>query len=416
MPAFWFAALAAYLLVLAAQFGLAFLNLAHLRREGANLPPAFAGQIDPERLGRAQAYAAEKIRFGFVSSGVNAAGALIFFFGGWLGVYAAWIRAWGLSFIPSGLAFFLILGWAGSALNLPLDWYRTFRLEHRYGFNTQSFVAWVSDGVKSWLLGTAMAAALAGAGLWLVRSFPHTWWLWFWAVFMAFNLILLVLSPAVLEPLFNTFTPLGDASLADDLRGLAAKAGIRVERVVEMDASRRSRHSNAYFSGIGRVKRIVLFDTLLPNLARGEILAVVAHEAGHWRLHHIRQRLLLTGAGSLAILAAAYGLLRAGLPGAWFRLPAADFFAQAALLGFLLSWLAFPLLPVFNGWSRHQERRADRFACALTGDPAALAGALIKLAKDNLVNLHPHPWTAAFYYSHPPVVQRVAGLLAQGRT
>jgi STE24 endopeptidase len=189
-----------------------------------------------------------------------------------------------------------------------------------------------------------------------------------------------------------------------------ARAGLAISQVLKVDASRRSRHSNAYFTGIGRVKRIVLYDTLLTQMCHGEILAILAHEVGHWKKGHIWKRLLFMEAGGLVLFYLSFRLLYwGGLPG-MFGLQQASFPAQTIMLGFLGSLAAFPLTPLSSWLSRRHEREADHFACSLTGAPENLSSALIKLSRENLANLHPHPLYARFYYSHPPVAERVAGL------
>jgi STE24 endopeptidase len=191
------------------------------------------------------------------------------------------------------------------------------------------------------------------------------------------------------------------------------KAGLKVDSVFQVNASKRSRHSNAYFSGIGRVKRIVLFDTLLESMSRSEILAILAHEVGHWKKKHVLKRIILTEAVALGAIFVAYKLLAwEGLPGL-IGLQEGSFYVRVAILSFLASLLMFPLTPALSILSRKHEWQADRFACELTGRPLDLANALIKLSKENLANLHPHPLYAAFYYSHPPVVQRVGKLQDQ---
>jgi STE24 endopeptidase len=191
------------------------------------------------------------------------------------------------------------------------------------------------------------------------------------------------------------------------------RAGLKVSRVFQVDASRRSRHSNAYFTGIGKVKRIVLFDTLIGQMAQDEVLAVLAHEVGHWKKRHVLKRIVMSEATAFAGLFLAYHLLSwKGLPGLM-GLDDASFYAKAVILGFLGSIVLFPLTPLFAFLSRRDERQADRFASDLTGRPEAMASALVKLSKENLSNLHPHPLYAAFYYSHPPVVERVRGLRGQ---
>jgi STE24 endopeptidase len=228
----------------------------------------------------------------------------------------------------------------------------------------------------------------------------------------AVTLFLLYLSPYVIEPLFFRFEPVRDDDLERDIRSLMTKAGLDVGRVLQVDASRRSRHSNAYFTGIGRVKRIVLFDTLLEVLEPREILSVLAHEAGHWKLHHLLKRLVLTEATTLLVCYISFRLINLGVLPSLIGMESASFSAQVVILGFLLYLAASLFTPLANGLSRLQERQADRYASNLSGMPDALALALIKMSRDNLSNLHPHPLYAWVFYSHPPVTERVAMLRA----
>jgi STE24 endopeptidase len=275
------------------------------------------------------------------------------------------------------------------------------------------FRLWLSDLAKSTLLSLLLTGLLTAGALALVQASPQRWWLWVWALVALATLFLMYLSPALIEPLFFRFEPVRDEELKARIEALMAKAGLKVCAVQQVDASRRSRHSNAYFTGIGRVKRIVLFDTLLAQMTPEEILAILAHEAGHWKLRHVLWRLLVAELLSLAAFFLAFHLLRwDGLP-ALLGLEQASFFARAVILGFLGALVSFPLTPLGSWLSRRHEWQADRFACGLTGEPQALASALARLARENLANLHPHPLYAWFRYSHPPVVERVRRL--QGR-
>jgi STE24 endopeptidase len=223
------------------------------------------------------------------------------------------------------------------------------------------------------------------------------------------------ISPYLIEPLFFKFEPVKAEGLEDKIRALMERAGLKVSRVFQVDASRRSRHSNAYFTGIGRVKRIVLFDTLIERMTEDEILAVLAHEVGHWKKRHVLKRILLTEATAFCGLFAAFHLLSWDrLPG-WVGLADASFYARVVIIGFLGSLVMFPLTPLFSFLSRKDEREADRFASDLTARPDAMASALVKLSLDNLSNLHPHPLYAKFYYSHPPVVERIRALKERAR-
>jgi STE24 endopeptidase len=222
---------------------------------------------------------------------------------------------------------------------------------------------------------------------------------------------MMFISPYVIEPLFNKYESVSEPGLVDDIRAMMKKAGLKAGKVLQMDASRRSRHSNAYFTGIGKVKRIVLYDTLIKQMSHGEIVAVLAHEIGHWKKGHIWKRLVWAELLALAGSWVSYKLLlRPGLPGL-IGLPSdTSLPAKMIVLGFVASLVLFPMTP-FSAWrSRCHEREADRFASDLTGCPQDLASALVKMSAENLSNLFPHPLYAKFYYSHPPVIERVSQL------
>jgi STE24 endopeptidase len=399
-----------YLLTLAAGLWLRALNLRHLKRHGETVPPEFAGAVDPELLRRTSAYTLAQSRLGLVESLFGAALTLAFLFGGLLPLYDRWIASLSGSFVIAGLLFFLGLQLAQTLLDIPFSLYRNFVLEARFGFNVMSGRLWLTDLVKSTLLSLALLGLLTAGALAVIQASPQHWWLWVWALVALVTLFLMYLSPYLIEPLFFKFEPVRDEDLKARIESLTAKAGLKVSAVQQVDASRRSRHSNAYFTGIGRVKRIVLFDTLLAQMTPDEILAILAHEAGHWKKGHIRRRLWSAELLSLAAFFLAFHLLQwGGLP-QLLGLAQASFFAQVVILGFLGSLASFPLTP-FGSWlSRRHERQADRFASDLTGEPAFLASALVKLSKENLANLHPHPLYAWFHYSHPPIVERVGSL------
>ncbi|MFV1950773.1 MAG: M48 family metallopeptidase, partial [Nitrospinota bacterium] len=252
-----------------------------------------------------------------------------------------------------------------------------------------------------------IAGILISVGLWLVSSSPDYWWLWIWGFFLAFSLFIMYISPYVIEPLFNKFTPIDDEKLEERIKALAEKAGIKVSRIFKIDASKRSRHTNAYFTGIGRVKRIILYDTLLEKLDNDEVIAVLAHELGHWKKKHVLKRIIVSEAVAFVSLYISFKIIQTDFLLRLFSIESGSFFAKVVVLGFLGSIAAFFIGPISGYFSRRHEREADRFACELTGSPGSMAGSLIKLSKDNLSNLHPHPLYAAIYYSHPPVVQRI---------
>jgi len=399
-----------YLLTLTFGLWLRALNLRHLKRHGATVPSEFAGAVDPEVLRRTSDYTLVQSRLGLVESLFGAALTLAFLFGGLLPLYDRWVGSLSGSFVVVGLLFFLGLQLAQTLLDVPFSLYRSFVLEARFGFNVMSGRLWLADLVKSTLLSLLLLGLLTAGALAIIQASPQRWWLWVWVLVALVTLFLMYLSPTLIEPLFYKFEPVRDEELKGRIESLTQKAGLRVSAVQQVDASRRSRHSNAYFTGIGRVKRIVLFDTLLAQMTHDEILAILAHEAGHWKKGHIRRRLWTAELLSLAAFLLAFHLLQwGGLPGL-LEMEQASFFAQVVILGFLGSLVSFPLTPLGSWLSRRHERQADRFACALTGEPASLASALVKLAKENLSNLHPHPLYAWFHYSHPPIVERVRAL------
>ena len=400
-----------YLFTVAAGYLFSALNIRHLRRFGNVVPVGFEGSIDPETLAKSTAYTLEKNRLGVVESLLDNLLLLLFLFGGLLAVYDRWIATLSDSFVLSGGLFFLILTLLQTLVGIPTSLFDTFRIENRYGFNTTTPGMWLSDLLKSTLIAAILLSLMTAGGLAIVRFSPGYWWLWAWGFFAAVSVFLMYLSPYLIEPLFNKFEPVKEEGLEEEIRLLMAKAGLQVSRVMQMDASRRSRHSNAYFTGIGRVKRIVLYDTLLKQMTHDEVLAVLAHEVGHWKKGHIRKRLVMTELLGLASCWLAYRLTEwGGLPGL-LGIPHASFAAQLTIIAFLGAIIAFPITPLSSWLSRRHELEADRFATELTGTPEALASSLIKLSRENLSNLHPHPLYASFYYSHPPVVERVRSLM-----
>lgn len=402
--------LVAFAVMLAVSLALRWLNLRELRRRGHLVPSEFTGLIDAERLQKIAAYTEDRARLGLVTSLATNLLLLGFLFTGLFPAYDRWIQGLTSSFVLSGVLFFLGIVWVESLFGIPFALYANFRIEARHGFNRMGARLFWSDWLKSTLLSSVLLALACASALWLVSAAEDTWWLWVWALFLGFTLLITYLSPYLIEPLFFKMEPLRAPGLEHEVRALAERAGVHLSRVLTMDASRRSAHSNAYFTGIGRVKRVVLFDTLLQQLTESEILGVLAHELGHWRKHHIFQRLFVT---QVVALAAAWGAFQLS---AWPALPElvgaqqASFPARIVILGLLSSFVSFLVTPLASWWSRRHEWEADRFATELFGRPSELASALVKLTRENLANLHPHPLYAAFYYSHPPVTERVRRL------
>jgi STE24 endopeptidase len=402
--------LAVYTLVLCAGLALSFLNLRHQERTGQRVPAELEGVIDPERLAKIAAYTRDRARFGMVLRLLSGACVALFLFFGPLAAYDRFIAELGLSFVASGVVFLVGLMLLRELLELPSSLYSTFVIEARHGFNRMSLGLFFGDWLKGLLLSVGFTSGLAAIAFWVVTAAPNSWWLWVWGVFVAFSVLITFLAPYVIEPLFFKMKPLASPELKEQVRELAERAGVHVGRVLEMDASRRSAHSNAYFTGFGRVKRVVLFDTLLAHMTRGEILAVLAHELGHWKKHHVLTRTLVSFGVSLLAAWLAFHFLPSPFVPELVGMGQASFAARATVLAVAASVLTFPLTPLAAAWSRRDERSADRFAVDLSGRARELADALAKLSRDNLANLHPHPWYAKFYYSHPPVMERIRTL------
>lgn len=399
-----------YLAVFGFSLGLHFLNNRHLKAHGHRVPPGFEEVIAAETLASSSDYTLAKGQLSLCESLFDSALTLLFLFGGLLACYDNWLAGFRLGFIGAGLSFFLILSLLKSLLGIPFDLYAKFRLEARFGFNRMTVRLWCADLLKSLLLSTLFLGLLGGAALWLIETAPASWWLWVWALLVAFGLLMMVISPYLIEPLFFKFEPLQVDGLEDRIREMMGKAGLAVSKVLQVDASKRSGHSNAYFTGFGRQKRVVLFDTLLEQLSNEEILAVLAHELGHMKKRHILKRMLLMAATALFYCWLAHALISwPGLP-QLIGLEEASFFARLVILFFVAGILTFPLTPLFSLLSRRDEYEADRFACELHGNSTDLASALVQMSRENLSNLHPHPLYARFYYSHPPVVERVRTL------
>jgi STE24 endopeptidase len=397
----------AYLLVTGFGYWLDKLNLSNLKKYGSTIPPEFEGRIDQELLTKTRNYTVENTQFGFVSSTFDNIILLVFLFGGLLNIYNSWVASINLNFILSGLVFFLLLTYAQTILSIPFSLYRTFKIEKKYGFNTMTMKLWIIDMVKSLLLSSVIMGILFSVGFLLIEKSPDLWWFWVWCFFFSFTIFMMYISPYVLEPLFNKFTPIEDEEFVHDIKDVMQKAGIKVTRVFKMDASKRSKHTNAYFSGIGKVKRIVLFDTLLEKLDKDEIIAVLAHEAGHWKKKHILKHLAIIETIALVIMFVAFKLVQSDLLIKLFNISESSFFAKVILLSFLFSIVSFPFSPLFNYFSRRNEKEADRFSYEITGKTESMISALVKLSKDNLSNLHPHPLYSLFHYSHPPVLERI---------
>ncbi len=403
-----------YFLVIIFGYWLDFLNLSDLKKYGSIIPPEFKGQIDQALLSKTRDYTVESTKFDFVASLFNNIVFLLFILV-LLNIYNTWLISLNLSFILAGLTFFLLLTYAETVISMPFNLYSTFKIENKYGFNTMTLKLWITDTIKSLVISTILTGLLISAGLFLIQKSPGLWWLWVWCFFLAFGIFIMYISPYVIEPLFHKFTPVDDESLESGINDLMGKVGIKVRRVFRIDASKRTKHTNAYFTGIGKVKRIVLYDTLIEKMDRDEILSVLAHEAGHWKKKHLLKNIVVTEAIALIALYVSYHLLQSDTLLDIFSIEKSSFFAKVVILGFIGSIVSFPFSPLFNYFSRRHENEADRYSYELTENKESMISALVKLSKDNLSNLHPHPLYALFHYSHPPVLERIRKIRELGR-
>lgn len=390
------------------SFALERLNVAHLLRHGAEVPAGF--DLDVATLAKMRDYTVAGSRFGSVQQLFGDALVLVILLSGLLPWFDGLVSGHGL--IVSGLLFFAGYALFTGLLGLPFELYHDFVLEKRFGFSTITFKLWLGDLVKSLLVMSVVLGIFLSGFLGLIKLAPGWWWLLAWAFYLSFQLLMVWLYPVLIAPLFNKFSPIDNPELESGIRALAEKAGMNVSGVFSMDAGTRSKHSNAYFTGFGRTKRIVLFDTLLNGHATDEILAVLAHELGHFKLGHIKKQLALGAAVSLAGFYLAWAVLSGTALYASFGLDQTSTYAGLLVLSLLLKPALFFLAPLPAMLSRRFERQADRFAFDLTGSSAPLAEGLKRLAKDNLANLHPYPAYAWFHYSHPPIVERVRYLEA----
>ena len=405
---------------LALRLWLATRQIRHVAQHRGAVPTAFAHRIPLAAHQKAADYTIAKARFGLLEMALATAVVL-----GWtlLGGLDALNQAL-LSWLGGGmlqqlalLACFVLIG---GAVDLPVALYQTFVIEQRFGFNQMTPRLWLADLLKSTLLGAVIGLPIAALILWLMGAAGPLWWRWAWGTWMGFNLLLMVVFPLFIAPLFNKFQPLEDESLKARVTALMQRCGFAAKGLFVMDGSRRSAHANAYFTGVGKAKRVVFYDTLLKQLSPGEVEAVLAHELGHFKNKHITRRLV----GMFAISLAGFALLGWLSTRTWFytglgvqpnlMLPGVPGAAPNDALALLLFLLAAPVFtlfvtPVLAQLSRRHEFQADAYAAAQSsGDD--LASALLKLYEDNASTLTPDPVFAKFYYSHPPATERLARL------
>jgi len=403
-------ALAAHLSI---RLWLARRQIRYVEAHRNTVPAGFASLVTPAEHARAADYAAAVERLDMVEAAYDTLIAVALTLGGGIAAFAAWSGALAGVGVGGGVLHLLGVFAVLALLELPFSIYRTFVLEQRFGFNRTRPATFVADRLKGWALGLVLGGAMAACVLWIMATAGSYWWLVGWGAWFAFSLLVTWAWPRLIAPLFNKFSPLEDTSLRARIDALLDRCDFRAKAVFVMDGSRRSSHGNAYFTGLGREKRIVFFDTLLGSLTAPQIESVLAHELAHFKLRHVPQRLV---AGALLSLAG-FALLGWLAGQDWFyeALGVPQPSDSAALLLFMVTAPAFTWLvsPLLAAWSRRHEFEADAFA-ARHSDARSLADALATLYKDNATTLTPDPLYSAFHDSHPPPAIRIGRLVALG--
>jgi STE24 endopeptidase len=389
-----------------------YLNLKTLRPD---VPDAFKGVYEPDQYRKSQKYLRVNTRFGWITGTLNVVLVLVFWFAKGFPLLDQWVRSWNLSPILSGLIFIGILGLVKAIVSLPFSIYGTFVIEERFGFNKTTWSTFVLDMLKGLLLAILLGTPLLAGVLFFFEYGGGYAWLYCWIAVTVYMLAVQFIAPTWIMPLFNKFSPLEDGDLKSAILSYAKSIKFPVQNVFVMDGSRRSSKSNAFFTGFGKHKRIALFDTLIKQHTSEELLAVLAHEMGHYKKKHILLSMIL-------------GILQTGLmlfllslfisyPGLFdaFYMDQISVYAGLIFFAMLYSPLDFFMGMIMQMVSRKNETAADRFAAETTGDPRSMVDALKKLSAHNLTNLTPHPFYVFLNYSHPPVLERVEDLSRIGQ-
>lgn len=375
--------------------------------------------ITPDDMNKTLAYTKDKYAFGVVSTVTSTFVTLMFLAAGGLGFFErlaiAVAGSQGLvgdGPVVVGICFFGLLGIASSLLGLPFELFYTFRLEQKHGFNRQTFKGFLIDRIKGIVVGVVVGTPVLALLLWLIQKMGTQWWLYAWAAMSAVSIFAAWIYPTVLAPLFNKFSPLSEGALRDGIFALAQKTGFRADGVFVMDASKRSSHGNAYFTGVFGAKRIVLFDTLVDSMTPPEVVAVLAHELGHFKLHHVRWGVIR----GVVMTGVTFWLMSVFMPMERFYhafgLAGPSPYGVMVVFGLWFSVVEFCIHPIGTWLSRRNEFAADRFARETLGEAQTLSTALLKLREKSHAMPVTHPWYSLVYHSHPPMLERVAALKA----
>ncbi len=385
-------------------------EMLNLRHRSPEPPEEFAGMIDEGKYRKMGRYLRDRTGFGLVSSGTTTVLTVVFILAGGFNLADRWARVPGWGEVPTGLLFAGILVVLAALVRLPFSYYGTFVIEEKYGFNRSTRRVFFGDLAKGLLLAALIGGAVFALVIRLFETAGPIAWLWCWAAVSAFQLFLVFIAPVTILPLFNKFTPLPEGEVRSAIEEWAAGEKLKLKGIFVMDASRRSTKTNAFFTGLGKSRRIVLFDTLMEKHNVEELLAVLAHELGHWRRGHILKMTALNAA-SAAVMFYLLSLFigNAGLFAA-FRMENISIYASIFFFAFLYAPIE-SVLGIGKSWlSRRHEYAADRYSVRSAGGPEGLISALKKLSVENFSHLNPHPLKVFLSYSHPPILERIRAL------
>lgn len=400
----------------ALRLWLASRQIRHVLAHRDQVPGEFASRIGLESHQRAADYTTARVRLGMFEGVLDAVVVVALTLLGGLQVIDTFVATLTTHDLLRQVYLVVAVGLLTGLIGLPFSIYRQFWLEARFGFNRMTPGLFAMDLAKGLVVGALLGLPLVAAVLWLMAGAGNLWWLWAWGVWAVFNVLVMLIFPTWIAPLFNKFTPLADAALADDIHALARRCDFSLKGLFVMDGSRRSAHGNAYFTGFGRSRRIVFFDTLISRLTPAEIIAVLAHELGHYKHKHIVKRLVISFFTALVFFAILGWLAQQS----WFytdlgimpRMDGRNDAVALILFFIIVPVFTFVLTPLMSWFSRRDEFEADRFAVSQSA-PEQLVSALVKLVDDNAATLTPDPIHSAFYDSHPPAAIRIRHLLAQ---
>lgn len=389
---------------------LSILNLNNILKNRKQIPLLFQNSFDSDKYSTTVSYNLEKGRFGLVSEFVSSLFLILIILSGFLGTVDVWMQKYINDGYVFNIAYIFLISTIFSLSSLPFSLYSQFYIEESYGFNKITVKTYLTDMLKGSFISVILMVPLLMGLFYFMDKTGNFWWLYASLFIAAFQMLVMVIYPVLIAPLFNKFSPLDEGELKERLLGLAEKTGFKTTGIFLMDGSRRSSHSNAYFTGLGKAKRIVLFDTLVDSLTIDELEAVLAHEIGHYKKKHIQKGLITS------ILMMTFGFLLVDLLINWTALYEAFAFSRQGyhailiILSICLSPLSFFLSPLINSRSRKHEYQADRYSHEVTGSSAAMIQALLKLGHDNMSNLTPHKAYSFFHYSHPALTERLAAL------